>query len=326
MNIEVKYKNKNGNILDLNYEMSKLAFIKHFAIAGQKYAPHPRKILRALGMLLHYQDYLQRGSFNNNKFSEPPINISDPTEKGQFSNLAGKAIADFLSKRIDNSSFTINYEAAMRIKGIPLSVNGKQVRRPDLLAFNQKSEETFAIEVKGYTGGAGNMDKHKKQSKTGGIDVDFTVASVSYNLYKKVKCKYFDPYNDNIPFDKELFKNLTKEYYSGFSEFLDYSSYKEIEYQKEKFYEVDLFYPPYFDEYFLKDEKPFRYFMEEIFHFYRPILILPSNIKEFAKNGLSEDISPFLFESKIKKDIEEQDNKVYIDNDRIGLKIRRNEW
>jgi hypothetical protein len=34
-------------------------------------------------------------------------------KKDNSPNLAGKAIADFLSKRIDQSIFTVNYEAAM---------------------------------------------------------------------------------------------------------------------------------------------------------------------------------------------------------------------
>jgi hypothetical protein len=81
------------------------------------------------------------------------VGLSDPTEKGQFSNLVGKAIADFLSKRIDHSLFTVNYEAAMRLKDISLSISGKQIRRPDLPAFVPNA--TFAIEAKGFSGGVG---------------------------------------------------------------------------------------------------------------------------------------------------------------------------
>lgn len=216
----------------------------------------------------------------------------------------------------------MNYEAAMRIKGMPLSIKGKPVKRPDLLSF--KSNETFAIEVKGYSGSAGNMDDHKEQSKTGGIPVNFTVASVSYNLYKKVKCNYFDPRNENIPFDNKVFKDLTKEYYSGFLEFLEYGRYEEIKYQNESFYETDLFYPPYWDKNFYP-KYPFRHFWEELFHFYRLRLILPNSIKEFAQNGLTENIKPFLFDGN-NDNVKEGDIKTYIDNDRIGLKIENNGW
>lgn len=319
MNIEVKHKDQYGNITNRSYYISRLALVKHVAIAGQKYAPHPKKIMRTIGMFFQYSYYLQRRAFYNDRFSVPPQEIYDPTEKGQFSNLVGKAIADFLAKKIDKALYTVNYEAAMIMKGMPITGS-----RPDLLAF--KKNETFAIEAKGYTGGFGNMNKHKQQSQTGRIPVNFTVASVSYNLYEKVKCNYYDPYNKNVPFDAELFRALTKEYYTGFSEFLKlkYRNLDVVEYQNESFYEIDLFYPPYLDEYFY-EIKPFGYCWEELFHFYRPKLILPIKINEYAENGLSKDIKPFLFESR-NDNLKDSDSKIYIDNDRIGLKIERDGW
>ncbi|MEJ0104733.1 MAG: hypothetical protein WDO19_20220 [Bacteroidota bacterium] len=118
MDISVNRIDTNGVISNEIYKMTRLAFAKHLAVAGQGYAPKPQKILRTIGMLFHYSYYMQRTAFNNNRFSEPPMGWSDPTEKGQFSTLAGKAIADFLSKRIDRSLYTVNYEAAMRQLGI----------------------------------------------------------------------------------------------------------------------------------------------------------------------------------------------------------------
>ena len=147
---------------------------------------------------------------------------------------------------------------------------------------------------------------------------------ITHNLYEKVKCNYYDPYNENVPFDAELFRALTKEYYTGFSKFLEYGPFDEVEYQNESFYEIDLFYSSFWEKYFFH-KHPFRHFWDEIFHFYRPRLILPINIKEFAQNGLTENIKPFLFESR-NDNIKESDSKIYIDNDRIGLKIERNGW
>lgn len=319
MNILVEYKDKTGTIFNQTHRLTRLSFAKHLAIAGQGYAPRPQKLIRTIAMFFHYSYYLQRQTFNNDKFSEPPIQLSDPTEKGQFSNLAGKAIGDFLSKRIDQSIFTVNYEAAMRIHNppIPLTVNGRQVRRPDLLAYTTNSR--FAIEVKGFSGDSRNMNNHKNQSQTGGIRVNFTVASVAYNLYKQVKCKYHDPYNDNVPYDEELLRKLTQNYYSGLLEFLNekYFNYSEVEFQGEKFYEVELSYRPF--EKLFPDEFPFRHFWHfEILEYYRPRLILPIAIREFAKNGITNETKPFLFET-----IKEQNENIYIDNDRIGLCIRR---
>ncbi|MEC5174172.1 hypothetical protein [Chryseobacterium nepalense] len=314
MNISVEYKDTSGTISNQNYNLTQIAFAKHFAIAGQGYAPRARKLVRTISMFFHYNQYLQRHAFNNDRFSEPPAKLSDPTEKGQFSNLAGRAIADFLSKRIDHSIFTVNYEAAMRIHNppIPLTVNGKSVKRPDLLAYSRNSR--FAIEAKGFSGGCGNMNSHKSQSQTGGILVNYTVASVAYNLYGQVKCKYHDPYNENIPFDNELLKKLTKSYYSGLLEFLDekFFDYNEMEMQDEKFYEIEISYKQF--QKFFPNEFPFSYFRYwDIRHL--PTLILPRNIRELAETGISNENKPFMFETL-------ENNNIYIDNDRVGLKIR----
>lgn len=311
MNISVEYKDTTGTISNLIFRMTRLAFAKHLAIAGQGYAPSPQKLIRTIAMFFHYSYYLQRQAFYKHRFSEPPIQLSDPTEKGQFSNLAGKAIADFLSKRIDNSLFTVNYEAAMRLRGMPLNVG-----RPDLLAFTQNS--MFAIEAKGHTDGSGNMTTHKNQSLTGGIPVNFTVACISYDLYHNVKCNYHDPFNDNIPYDNVTLSGLTRNYYKGLSEFLDqkFFEYREIKYQGEDFYEVELSYRNY--EKFFPDEFPFRPIWRfDILEYYRPRLILPKRIREYAEKGITNELKPFLFQTK------EQDDNIYIDNDRVGLQFRR---
>ena len=216
----------------------------------------------------------------------------------------------------------MNYEAAMRIHNppIPLFVNGRQVRRPDLLAFTNNS--TFAIEAKGYTSnGSGNMANPKAQSRTGGIPVNFTVASVAYDLYNKVKCKYHDPFNNDVPYAEELLVGLTKDYYGDLSEFLneEYFDYNIYEYQGEKFYEVHLTYR--LVRKLFPDEMRFHpFWRHEFFEIYSPTLLLPYQIEDYAKNGMSKDIRPFTLQSES----EVQNNYLYIDNDRIGLRIRNN--
>jgi hypothetical protein len=307
MNIEVEYKDTAGIISNTIYPISKLAFAKHIAIAGQGYAPKPQNFLRAIGMLFHYSYYTQRQAFNNDRFSEPPAPLSDPTEKSQFSNLAGKAIADFLSKRINNSLYTVNYEAAMRMRR--MLITG---RRPDLIAYTQNS--IFAIEAKGFTNGYGNMVDHKNQAQTGGIPVNFTVASVSYDLYTKVKCKYHDPFNDNIPYDNETLRLLTKEYYSGLAEFLNREvfTYREAEIGGEGFYEVELSRRIY--DKFFRENLPF--WPVEFLHFYRLKILLPNNILELAQNGITNESKPFQYENT-------NERNIYFDNDRIGLSFDR---
>lgn len=311
MNIEVEYIDQLGITHKQTHRLSRLAFVKHLAIAGQHYAPRSHKFLNTLASLVVYKYYIRKQEFSNNRFSEPPTNFSDPTRKGQFSNLAGKAIADFLSKRINQSLFTVDYEAAMRMNNMPI-VGG----RPDLLAFSKKAK--FALEAKGFSGGPGNMATHKAQSKTGGIPVNFSVASVSYDLYNKVKCKYHDPFNDNVPYDNVLLRQLTSNYYKGLAEYLDqrYFNYDEIQIQGEKFIAVTLDYR-FIGNYFDGDFLPFpRHWYFDFFEIYRPSLLLPFRIREFAANGITNEIGPFIFDGA------DNDN-TYVDNDRIGLQIRR---
>lgn len=312
MNIAVEYIDQNGTIHNQTHHLTRLAFVKHLAIAGQHYAPSSHKFLNTLASFVVYKYFIQRQEFNNDRFSEPPINLSDPTRKGQFSNLAGKAIADFLSKRINQSIYTVDYEAAMRMRSMPI-VGG----RPDLLAFTSNAQ--FAIEAKGYSGGHGNMATHKAQSQTGGIPVNFSVACVSYDIYNNVKCKYHDPYNDNITYDNELLRQLTANYYKGFSEYLDqrYFHYDEVQIQNETFLAVTFDYR-FFEKYFDRDFPPFPYhWYRENFDFYRPTLLLPSAIRQYATSGITNENKPFIF------DTNDNNRYTYIDNDRIGLQIRR---
>ena len=299
MNIEVEYLDKHGIMSNQNHYISKLGLVKHMAIAGQRYAPTSKKIFKTIGMFLQYSYFLQSSALNKDKFSLPPNNIYDPTEKSQFSNIAGKGIADFLSKKIDNALHTVNYEAAMKIK--KMKIIGS---RPDLLAFT--NNETFAIEAKGYTKNyVKDMSKHKYQSQSGAIPVNFTVASVSYGLYNKVRCNYHDPYNSNIPFDEELLSQLTKKYYSEIIDFLQFADYKEVQHKNESFYEIDILSSSIFN-------RDFRYFFHDLLHHNQLKMILPKDIELYSKEGLNSHTEPFLYDGN---------EEIYIDNDRIGLKI-----
>lgn len=311
MNISVEYKDIKGSLSNRSFRMTRVAFAKHLAIAGQGYAPNARKFLRTIGMFFHYSYYVQRRAFYADRFSEPPFALSDPTEKGQFSNLAGKAIADFLSKRIDKSLYTVNYEAVMRLK--KHKIKGE---RPDLVAYSPIG--MFSIEAKGRNeNNPGDMTEHKTQAQSGPISVNFSVACISYNLFNKVSCNYHDPVNENVEYDDQTLQALTKKYYSGLRTFLNekYFQYREVQIQNERFYEIELGYPN-FDKIFL-DEFLFRpFWYREIFEFYRPRLILPVKISEFADNGITRQTEPFNYQ------VTDQNDYIYIDNDRVGLRIR----
>ena len=326
MEITVLHKSNNNTIpLPKNFNMTKLAFVKHMAEAGQHFAPNIEKIFRIVGMFLHYSFYMQRSSFcANNCFSRPPDNIYDPTEQGQFSNLVGRAIADFLSKKIDNSMYTVSYEAAMRLMKLPI-----QGGMPDLIAFPHKSSY-IAIEAKGFerpnvSDKTNGMVKYKTQAQSGPIKaIGRYVACVSYNLYDPkngVKCKYYDPPNDNFKDDGgSLKKELSKGYYSGLLSFMEYFEYEENRYDNEKFYEIKFSNIRKFNKFFYDELFPLRPFCSpEIYEFClkKLRLILPGDIRNFAKEGITDDLKPFNFEPTEKKDVYKN---IYIDNDRVGLR------
>ena len=318
MKLEVEQLDRQGNTRQHTISMNKLAFAKHFAIAGQHYEPHISKLPRILGVFLMYSNYLDRYSFyKENRFSEPPIEFSDPTSKAQFSNLAGRAIADFLSKRIDKCQFTVNYEAAMRIKNIPIKGS-----RADLIGFTE-DEKIISIEAKGLCQRSiskGKMKKYKQQSRNGGLKVDYSIACVSYNLYERVRCKYHDPEGEEIKFDSELFRNLTKNYYSGLSSFIHSDAINAItetrEFGSEEFIIVNLgrlFYYhkiPFGNNYLWQYRFLYKYLSQYS-------LILPGNIEELADKGLNKPLPPFPLYASEGDGYSERG--WYIDNDRVGI-------
>lgn len=234
--LEIENKDKIGNINTKKENISNLILTKHMAIAGQGYLPTPAKFLRCIGRFLSYSNYF--GTSTSCCFRTPTGYEYDPTEKNQFSNLAGKAIADYLAKQISGAKITYNYEAAMKIN--KYSIKGS---RPDLLCDTGK--EMFAVEAKGYTKKSiskNEMNQHKVQSKKGPIPVGFSIASVSYDMYKQIKVKYHDPVNENYKYDYDLSKKLALNYYSNILKYIKAELFKihEIEIDGLEYYKIDL--------------------------------------------------------------------------------------
>ena len=162
------------------------------------------------------------------------------------------------------------------------------------------------------------MEKYKQQSRNGGLKVDYSIACVSYNLYERVRCKYHDPEGEEVKFDSELFRNLTKNYYSGLSSFIHSDAVTETrEFDSEEFIIVNLgrlFYYhriPFGNNYLWQD----RFFYEYLSQY---SLILPSNIEEFADKGLNKPLPPFPLHASEGDGHSERD-WYYIDNDRVGI-------
>lgn len=306
MNINVEYKDRNGQVQNKTERISILAFVKHMALAGQGFIPSLRKFRRTIGMFLRFSDYLDYNAFNLSYFSTPPSSLSDPTEKAQFSNTVGRAIADYLAKKLSQAQITFNYEAMMRLQGIKI-----QGSRPDLIAYSHNQK--FAIEAKGYSDSSISnrlMSRIKNQSSAGPISVDFSIASVAYNLYSSVRVKYHDPDNGE-PYHDNLLHKLSIEYYSGVLEYLNeeiFSIKKELIGEEEYnilsmresiFYKLNLL-----DTILL----PFPICI------YSPefSILISENVKRYAKEG---------FDNSKMNPIDE--DNIYIDTDGIGLRLNR---
>lgn len=213
MQIAVEIIDKNNQFRREIFGCNKFAFIKHMAMAGQGFMPSVAKYTRMVGMYCHYIEYLSSIALNDSHLSVPPPERQDPTEKGHVSNVVGKAIGDFLARRVSGAQATLNYEGAMAAAGHPIRGS-----RPDLYCVG--NGEQFALEAKGYTAGSsGPMHGHKSQALEGPLPVNFAVASVSYDLYREIKVKYHDPSDDSVPFNQELNLRLLRAYYHGLFEY-----------------------------------------------------------------------------------------------------------
>ncbi|MBH8569265.1 hypothetical protein KB206_10245 [Microvirga sp. STS02] len=298
--------------------LSKLAFAKHMAISGQSFLPMPHKIMRTLGMFLHYNLYTRNFTKKSSRFSEPPTIFSDPTEKGHFSNLAGKAIADYLSKRLDNSALTLTYEAAMKV--VDKDYRGP---RPDLIAFDLARRQTFTIEAKGYSGNCGNMLEHKKQASSGSpkIVVNFSVAAVSFHIYDSIKTNYCDPILDNSSINEEMLRELSKQYYSGLLSFIENDNNSTIinvngtDYFKVNLIPTSLIRKSKIDT--ILDPYSSLLSMPTLQNF---SLILPANIYQLASVGMSVGNS-IQAENHVPQYVDTPG--LYIDNDGVGLSYNR---
>lgn len=282
MQITISHLDQYETLNNITYNLSYPRFIKHLAFAGfGAYRSHIN-LFRFLGCFIEYYGY-----WNDNHFDLPfPIRF-DPTEKGQISNRIGKALADFLAKKINRARFTYNYEYAMKILGIP--IKGK---KPDL--YCDTLTQQFAIEAKGRTESSiskKNMKKYKTQSQQGPLPVNFTIASASYDLYSSPKVNYYDPINPDIEYNMEINLQLRKRYYLSIQNLIEfYSLSGETDNQFSDFTSFHLRDFPLFDSFYL------------IIH--KSILN-----KKWQINGLLESLE------KIDKE------NIFIDLDGIGIKV-----
>lgn len=237
MKIDVEFIDQNRVVTSHRLDISLAAFIKHSSIVGmgppQGVLP---SIAKGIGAWMFYGQYFDYDNFGRlSGFKKAALNIADPTEQGDFCTLVGKTVADYAAKKLLGAKYTHSYEAAMYLAGHPIA--GK---RPDLYCTTNSSQ--FSMEAKGFskkTVSLNEMQKHKTQASAGPLPVNFSVASVTYNVFDKIRCNFHDPIEGESEFNRVLNRNLMVMYYRrlylSLSEFIqservDYSFGRYLQY------------------------------------------------------------------------------------------------
>lgn len=211
MKIEYTLKHKtnpDAEIVETKNSISFLAFVKHASFAGfdLRISPSFRTVLR---FLENFHTFFY--PFAEKKFSIIPQLAFDPTEKGQFSNRIGRTFADYFAKKLYDARFTYCYECYAKNYGI--SIKGSH---PDF--YCDSPHGSFVIEAKGYgcnTFSDNKMEKVKQQasSVSNKLNLKFSIASVTYNIYDSPIIKYYDPKFEPNNTDEALNRKLRVSYF-----------------------------------------------------------------------------------------------------------------
>jgi hypothetical protein len=205
-----------GKQSDDEISIGLLPFLKSVATAGDIDPGWFRSFRKAIGFLLQYSEhfyYVPHFGFALRHW----LGHEDPTELGQFSNKVGKAIADYLARRLSGAIHTHTYEAALTARRLP--VVG---RRPDL--YCDTGHEQFSMEAKGFSAPSVSenaMNNYKAQAQAGPLPVNFAIACVSYNIFGPVGCKYYDPPVGDAPYNNGLNRMLARLKYARLLSLLD---------------------------------------------------------------------------------------------------------
>jgi hypothetical protein len=189
MTITVDHIDANDARLTRHFTLKLPRFLKHFAMAGAGFSPALPLLARGLGAFLWYSHFLDPVLAGGHSFGQPPPILRDPSLKAHFSNLSGRALADFLGRELEQALATWSYEGLMTVLAYP------QVGpRPDLVAVGPQS--VTAIEAKGYARTSvsdADMLQFKHQAAQGPIPRHRWAASVAFGLYDSVRVRYHDP-------------------------------------------------------------------------------------------------------------------------------------
>lgn len=222
--VRVAYKiTKPDGVIESGEELiSGEEIVKHFVIAGCGNVGGKKEFRKAKGALIYFEDYFPDNE-NAKGFVAQTGYLYDPTAKAQFSNLVGKALADYFFKRIVVNGITINYEAMMKIK----LGSVKNVSRPDLYGICNSSK-VYAIEAKGFTNTTKKKQEHKNQALNAPLHADYHIASVTENIYTKIHVDFYDPSLEEIKI-KCTEEDCTAAYYGQIiKDFLSDDNYERV--------------------------------------------------------------------------------------------------
>ena len=186
-----------SNVIDQVYTLTLPALIKHFGFAGFGYGKTIESLFRGVGAVMYFYDYFDLEWWALKGFKKPPAKINEPTSLGHFSNILGKAIGDFLVKKVYDVQVSIHYESEMVLRQEVISGS-----RPDLYCIG--TNEQIAVECKGSSRSSvsnADMTQYKNQSAEGPLEVNRSVASATYNIYDELKNKFYDPVNPNASYN-----------------------------------------------------------------------------------------------------------------------------
>ncbi len=200
MNILLIQKDTLGVVTKSDRNITLPRLLKSVGSAGELHPSAIRTVMGSLGFLAYYWDYWEFSPFTPFRLRSASMDRLDPTKMGQVSNIIGKALADRFARDISGAVFTHTYEAALAIRKM-VHVG----KRPDM--YCDTLSKQFSMEAKGFSAAGLSdtaMSEHKLQAQSGPIPVHFAIASVSYGLYSRPKCKYYDPVFDGAEYEKEL--------------------------------------------------------------------------------------------------------------------------
>jgi hypothetical protein len=294
MKIEVDYLDRAGTSSSVPINMSLPCFLKHAALAGRaNHLGFAAGVVRALGILMANHEYFSfKLPIGWLGFSPLPPYMFDPTELGDFSTIAGRAVGDYLGKNLLKAKLSHSYEAVMHMLGYQM-----KGPRPDFYCVTDN--EQFALEAKGYSKssfGPSAMAVRKAQACSGPVPVHFAFASVTYNLYGAVKCKFHDPVVPDAEFNRRLNGALAFNYYESLYQQLTVLGRPEqTRFNNREYLSYDL------------DPRYFRHYVQRI------RLILPMDVQR--------QLSPNQYLELRHEQYDSERESVYIDSDGVGIQI-----